>query len=83
VDFITESASSAQIKPIFQRQEIVLMYSQVEATAADNRRLFTIARDFRGAWSPDAIAERDRRDFEDSLKAQVERLNRTSAVRGN
>ena len=67
---------SAQTIPSVQ--EILPMYRQVRATAADTRPLFTSARDFRGAWSADAIAERDRRDFENSLKAQVERLNRTS-----
>ena len=57
------------------------MYSQVGATAVDARRLLSTDRFVRGAWTLDAIAERDRRDFEESLKAQVDRLNRTTNVR--
>ena len=58
------------------------MYSQIGATAVDTSRLLTTTRIVQGAWSPDAIAERDRREFGVSLKAQVERLNQTNAGRG-
>jgi hypothetical protein len=37
----------------------------------------------RSIWSPDALAERDRRDFEASLKAQAERLNQQRDLRRN
>ncbi|MBV9323950.1 MAG: hypothetical protein JO352_09215 [Chloroflexi bacterium] len=53
------------------------MYNQVGSTAADTR-LTSTPRFGSGAWSLDAILERDRRDFEESLKAQAERLNRKS-----
>jgi hypothetical protein len=56
------------------------MYNQVGAPAVSTRRLLTPATFVRGAWSPDAITERDRRDFEASLKAQAERVNRSSSV---
>ncbi|MBV9328088.1 MAG: hypothetical protein JO352_30605 [Chloroflexi bacterium] len=45
--------------------EVLLMHRQVGATLDDTRP---------AAWSADAIIERDRRDFDASLKAQAERL---------
>jgi len=51
-----------------------------EAEAVDLMRAVrhncSCERTVRAAWSLDAIAERDRRDFERSLEAQAERLNR-------
>jgi hypothetical protein len=55
------------------------MYAQVVAAAQTTRPAF--ARPVQGDWSADVIAERDRRDFEESLKAQAERLNRMRDVR--
>jgi hypothetical protein len=57
------------------------MYKQVAAISADISQPITGARFVRGAWSPDAISERDRRDFEESLKVQAERLKRKGDVR--
>ena len=55
------------------------MYNQVGAHSGRHQSTNTTpARFVRGAWSPDALTERDRRDFEESLKAQAERLNRRS-----
>ena len=56
------------------------MYKQVSAIGSDIREPGMTATFVRGPWSLDAIAERDRREFEESLKAQMERLNRN--VRG-
>lgn len=52
------------------------MYKQIGATRADISRLSSTVRLVPGAWSADAITERERREFEESLKAQAERLNR-------
>jgi len=64
----------------YWRTEFPAMYNQVGAPAAATSRQTTTVRFVRGTWSPDAITERDRRDFEESLKAQAERLNRKSDV---
>jgi hypothetical protein len=52
------------------------MYKQVGAAPADTSRATTGVKFVPSTWSADAISERDRREFDESLKAQTERLNR-------
>ena len=52
------------------------MFHRSDSTPAFTREPITNATFVRAAWSLDAIAERDRRDFERSLEAQAEQLNR-------
>jgi hypothetical protein len=54
------------------------MYKQVGAAPADTSRVASGVAFVPGTWSADAINERDRREFAESLKAQAERLNRTA-----
>ena len=57
------------------------MFHRIDATPAFTRQASTNATFVRAIWSSDAIAERDRRDFEQSLRAQAERLNLQSDLR--
>jgi hypothetical protein len=61
--------------------EILLMYTRIGARLAETSRRTTSERFVRAVWSPDAIIERDRRDFAESLKAQAQRLNRKEVRR--
>lgn len=54
------------------------MYKQVGAAPAESSRATTGVKFVASTWSADAISERDRREFADSLKAQAQRLNRTA-----
>jgi len=56
------------------------MYHQTGSTTENPYRRLTTTSFGRAAWSTDAITERDRHDFEASLKAQAERVNRNSQV---
>jgi hypothetical protein len=57
------------------------MHSEVGTTPARGTQRTTTAEYVRDAWTRNPISERDRRDFEESLKAQAERLDRTSNAR--
>jgi hypothetical protein len=57
------------------------MYIQVGPKAASGTPRTTTGGYIRSAWSRDAVTERDRRDLEESLKAQAERFYRSSDVR--
>ena len=75
----TRPALAARL--LFESRRSVAMFNRIDATPAFTREAMTHATFVGAVWSPDAIAQRDRRDFEQSLRAQAERLKRQSDLR--